>query len=241
MIKFYTHVLEHNGANPRYDVFARVLRYSSGDVVTVRNITCDDRDLKNSCKLHGTYFQNTRKTIHHEDLIARHDDGEYVALLDADMFVLRAIHPELLEAVRGADIAITYRGPHDKFKFNSGLFVTRVSSLTRRLHAEWVATCKRFLANPREYRRYAHTYGGINQSSLACVLEQSEFKAINIAKLSTLEWNAIVSDHASAVDNARIVHILGPLRREILSSKRTSTLSKLWEAQYDGYRVHNCC
>ena len=241
-MKFYTQTFYGNGAQPHYDGFANVLRATSGDKVKIIRIEDEDLDMNAAAKLHGTYFQNARKTRHHAELIERHADGECVALLDADMFVLRSIDPELQIALGDCDIAITYRSAHSMYVFNSGLFVTRVSSLTRALHAAWVECCNAFLAEPKLYHKYSRNYGGINQSSLACVLERPEFRDIKIARLATLEWNAIAADHASAEKNqcTRIVHVLGPLRRDVLSSRPKTSLGKIWCAAHADC-IHNFC
>src|SRR5690606_29936439 len=84
MLKFYTQVFADAGTP--YFRMAEILQRSGkahGVDITINVIHDTDEELEG--KLHGTYYQNCRKTKHHNELIQRHQDGDVVVLLDADM------------------------------------------------------------------------------------------------------------------------------------------------------------
>lgn len=240
-MKFYTQVF--SDASSHYAAMAQVLAASAaehGSTVSINHIFDDDKELKGA--LRGTYYQNCRKTKHHAELICGQNDGDVIVLMDADMLVLRAMEPALIDQLAWHDIGITYRPPGHAFKINTGLVVTRVSPLTRRFHLAWAERCAQMVQEPRLYRQFASQYGGVNQSSFASTL--LDFPELLVAPLTTGEWNAVAGEHFTALSShSRVVHILGPLRRLCLSPKPMAgnpvlkSLERIWR-QYAG-RIHN--
>lgn len=215
-MNFYTQVFADAGV--QYAQMALVLSasaYEHGTMICIRNIHDTDKELHGN--LRGTYYQNCRKTKHHAELIGQHKDGDVVVLMDADMLVLRALEPALLDSLGSCDIGITHRPPGHGFKINTGLVVTRVSNLTRRFHLAWAERAAQMVQEPRLYRQFASQYGGVNQSAFASV--RADFPELQVAELTTGEWNAVAQEHFTAMANARVVHILGQLRRLCLSPK----------------------
>lgn len=218
MIHFYTQVF--SDAGPQYDRMAKALWSSAeahGVNLKINYIPGADAELQG--KLHGTYYQNCRKTKHHYELVRQHDTGDIVVLLDADMLVLKPLLPDLEKLMVNKDLAITYRPPSHKFVFNSGFIATRVSPMTRLLHCAWAQQAAAMIQDPRLYRKYASRYGGVNQSALGSLIDvpNSDWAHIRIAELTTLEWNATVLEHPHALKASRIVHLLGNLRRYCLN------------------------
>lgn len=239
MLKFYTQVFADAGT--RYFRMAEVLQRSAkvhGVDVTINTIKDTDEELEG--KLHGSYYQNCRKTKHHANLIASHADGDVVVLLDADMLVLRPLAVELLEALGDKDIAITYRPASHPFMLNSGFIATRVSGLTKQLHQAWSQRAAEMVQEPRLYHRFRHRYGGVNQSALGSLLEEAEWEHVDIAGLSTLEWNAVMLEHHAAVERSRVVHLLGSLRKYCLGnscplSHQLYPLVQIWNSYADSF------
>jgi hypothetical protein len=240
MIRFYTQVFSDAGV--QYSRMAKVLQRSAkahGVDVTINYISDSDTELRGS--LHGTYYQNCRKTKHHAELIDRQDTGDIVALLDADMLVLKPLLPDLEELMAGRDLAITYRPPHHRFLLNSGMVATRVNPLTRQLHWNWAKRAAKMMQEPKLYRQYASRYGGINQSALGSLLEEEEWNCLKLLGLTTLEWNATVLEHSQSLEKSRIVHLLGALRKYCLhpgscpSKHFLAPLVAAWEQHADSF------
>lgn len=156
------------------------------------------------------YTQNTRKTRWQRKVVEAAPDGELICFLDADMLVLQPLNE--IEQFN-FDLALTYAVTGNVYKFNTGTTFVRISDKMRDFYRDWEARAIKFLCTPQAHAKYSKEYGGINQSSLASLLD--ERKDIQIFELQTHRWNALNTTHSTAMEQANVVHIIGDLRRSL--------------------------
>ncbi len=173
---------------------------------------------------------NTAKMRLWESVVADAEDGECLALIDADVIVLRPL-ADVFSAE--FDLAMTWRPEGAKFPFNSGVVFVRVNDRTREFFAEWRRVNDEFLADGERHQQFRARYGGINQAALGAMLESDLAANLNILKLDCEEWNCEDSTWALANDATRVVHIKGRLRKAIFRGgprdAATAPLVDLWE------------
>lgn len=175
-----------------------------------------------------SHIANTHKLAAWARLVAEAPDGARVALLDADMLILRSLDPVWDLAF---DVAYTVRRAA-KLPLNAGVMFVRVSPDTRAFLRAWATENERLLWHPTEHRIWRKKYGGINQASLGLLLERGDH-GLQFATLPCLEWNCEDTTW-SAFDPAvtRILHIKSALRRTVFglapSVRALAPLVALW-------------
>lgn len=208
------------GSPAVYHKMAKVLKQSveteSTNVdCTISYITDADSDLRDK-KYKETYVQNTRKTRHFADLVNNSTNGTVLLLLDCDMLCIKDLSGLDLG---DADLALTYRNKSpNRYIFNTGFVAIRVSDRMKDFCNAWALQAEHLLRNPRDHAALRNKYGGINQSSLGYLLEGSE--DIRVKRLATTEWNCLPSTYDSALESARLIHLMGQLR-SMISYNRT--------------------
>lgn len=171
-----------------------------------------------------SHVANTHKLADWARVIGHAPDGARVALLDADMLILRP-----LDAVWDAVFDVAYTVRRDaKLPLNAGVVFVRVSPATRTFFADWDTENQRLLWNPTEHRIWRRKYGGINQAALGVLLERATH-GLRLHELPCVEWNCEDTTW-SIFDPAvtRVLHIKSALRRTVFGlSPATQALQPL--------------
>lgn len=233
-MRLETSLFEAGPHDDGYERMARVLEYSARlhspeTPLTVRRITSADDDIVAAGEgRKSRYLDNTRKTRHHCAAVQAAENGELLCLIDADTMVLGDLTP--VESY-DFDLAYTLRPDHAQYAFNSGVVFIRISEKIKEFYRRWEAVVFQMLADKSFHDQYQPRYGGVNQSGLAHLLEQSD--EIKTKTLPCRVWNCEQDSWPLFGSDTKVVHILGVLRRECLygepSCERfTYPLSKKW-------------
>lgn len=212
-------------ADPFYGAMAMVLKrtcelYSPDTPITVRQYNAMDCDIAGAAYRSVSHAHNCRKTRRHAEIVNEAKDGEVLCLLDADMMVLRPLDVDM----RRHDLAITLACPGNRYAFNTGTIVVKVSDATRRLFARWQEVAFRMMVDETLHESWRRNYGGVNQCALAAIIDDRGLDecGVKLLELETTEWNALNADHHRAMQVSRVVHLVGPLRMAVRRSFRNS-------------------
>lgn len=167
-----------------------------------------------------SHVANTQKLDHWAETVNAADDGEQVLLVDTDTVVLQP-----LDDLWALPFDLAYTTRPRGFPFNAGVIAVRVSDRVRTFMADW-ADANRALLGADKANAYAaaRTYGGINQASLAPLLQHASERGITLRALPCAEWNCEDTTWAE-FDPARtrILHVKSALRTMALSMERPSS------------------
>jgi len=201
----------------------------------VLRIADSDKDILRLGKC-SNYLQNTRKTRHHCALVQAAEVGELLCLIDCDMLVLRDLS-DAESFVEGIDLAYTIV-PGGLTYINTGVVFVRVSERTKSFYREWSEIALRMLKDRVLHDKWKRTYGGINQCALA--LRLSEPNELTTLELDGKFWNATTLNWPTALECARMVHILGKLRSGLLNRNSDSLNDPLLELKKKWRRYESC-
>lgn len=205
--------------------------------IDIVEITASDQDLWHIGRGGlSTFTHNTRKARHHHRSLEKASDGELICFIDCDTFVLQDLSG--IDEFDQFDLGITYRPANNKYKFNSGVVFVRASDSTRELYHRWAEEAKYMLGHRDYFSAYHSSYGGINQSALGSLMERGYTAHLNVFNMQTRYWNALSDEHPRALEEAKIVHLVGPLRRHIAAKMyprggQLGPLVREWR-KYDG-------
>lgn len=159
------------------------------------------------------YINNARKTKHHNEYLQSvpAGDTEMRCLIDCDTLVLRDLG--LAESFHH-DLLYTTRPSEAKFLINSGVLLVKPSPKTKDFFQRWYDTVLLMLACPEIRLAWHDRYGGINQCGLARTL--AERHDLIVGELPCREWNSVSESWGTAMQEARVVHLLDRLRRACL-------------------------
>lgn len=209
-----------NDGDRKYEALTNVLvksakLYSPEIHLEVNRIAADDRDLKRTgYGRQKSYTQNTRKTRHHCHVVNSAQDGELLCLMDSDTMFLRECC-DVEHLMEGYDFGYTKR--KSGFYINSGVVFVRVSLLTRQMYCDWNNNAVLMLSNRDLHFQYKAKYGGINQCALMHTLKA--YPQLKVLELPCEEWNSTKETWPTALEKAKIVHVLGDLRRSVTSKR----------------------
>lgn len=190
---------------------ASALMHCTGWTVNIRAIRPSHAQSAIGLRRHAT---NTQKLDHWTAQVVAAADGEQLLLMDADTVVLRPLD-DLWE--QAFDLAYTVRPPRAKFPLNGGVVGVRVSDRTRAFLTAWAEGNRRLLGERTGAYDWARRFGGVNQASLAPLLDQAEARGVEVRALPCAEWNC--EDTTWAEFNparTRILHVKDALRRMAL-------------------------
>lgn len=200
------------GDNAKYERMARALVVSAeanSPLASINVTKFEDRDNDiTRWRRAPNLLNNSRKTKHHQQLVSEAADGEVLCMIDADTLILGEL--SAAEAF-DFDLAVTIKPADSAYEFNSGVVFVRVSRRTKEWYEDWLAVCMQMIAQPQLYANYKTRYGGINQSSLGCLLE-SRPDELNVLRLPCAEWNSVRETWPEFSPSTKVVHLLGKLR-----------------------------
>ena len=175
-----------------------------------------------------SHADNSWKLGYWARLVTDAPEGARLLLADVDTFVVRNLD---VLWTKDFDVAYTVRPASCRLPLNGGVVAVRVSELTRDFMRAWLATDRRFLADPEEHRPWRKRYGGMNQSSFGYMLTSPG--GVKFAALPCLEWNCEDSswvDFDSEV--TRIVHVKSALRMAVFGigprARKVKPLARMW-------------
>lgn len=166
-------------------------------------------------RTHGipAHVDNTHKLAWWADRVRECADGDQVLLIDADTAILRSLDDIWQQPF---DVAYTVRSGFIA-PFNAGVVFLRASDRTRAFMDRWVVLndqIQRITTKPWRKR-----YGGVNQASLAELLNETDAMGVQLRQLSCREWNCEDSAWAHyESDVTRILHVKSELRRACLTT-----------------------
>lgn len=221
-----------DGAAGQWPRLARVLAYTAAQHCPhwARQIDAIRPTPMTSAIGHASHVANTQKMIHWGEAVAASAEGDRLALLDADLMILRPLDP-----IWDLPFDVAYTVKDSRFPFNSGVVFVRSSPAARRFVAAWLAENIRMLGDGAAHAGWRRKYGGINQASLGYVLEHNLAAEVAILPIPCLEWNC--EDHSWRAYNpsvTRIVHVKSRLRMSVFRLMPTDPalrgLVKRWHA-----------
>jgi hypothetical protein len=163
---------------------------------------------------------NVCKTKAMKQVVHAAPAGAILGFIDADAMVLRDIS-DAEDLLDDCDIVLTSRGRGNVYDFNSGVLFMKVSWRVKNLLTAWEHQAELMLEDVMLFSKYHKKYGGINQSALGSLIETDQLGGVIIKRVPNREWNALNADHGYAIEQSRIVHVLGPLRRSIRHEDKT--------------------
>jgi hypothetical protein len=179
----------------------------------------------------SAYAANTQKLDEWTRIVAAAQDGDRLALLDADTMILHA-----LDSVwdLNFDLAYTRRPASCRLPINAGVIFLRVTARVRSFVERWRDENRLMLRDRQRHETWRKRYGGINQAALGAILEAGAGAQLAVVPLECLEWNC---EDASwpLYDPAvtRIVHLKSALRQALFSRAHVSAsvrpLAHIWQ------------
>lgn len=165
-----------------------------------------------------TFIDNSYKLRYWAEMISRAKDGTKLALIDADMVVLRPLADAFTEPF---DIAITRRTA-SFMPYNGGAVFVRASKAARVFFNEWSKVDQKMLDDVQFHTQWRRKYYGINQAALGFMLTERAWLPASIAELPCKIWNACNEDWAVVGNHTRILHIKNDLRHHCLKTRTWS-------------------
>lgn len=225
-------VAPYFGENPRYLRMARVLDYTAAlhcagwdrQVRRIEPPPITDAHMAAA----ASHVYNTQKMESWYQAVMAAADGDRLALLDADMMIVRP-----LDDVWDLPFDYAYTTKDSRFPFNSGVMFLRVSPKVRAFVQAWRDENRRMLREYDFHMPWRKKYGGINQASLGYALDSGLAADLTIARLPCPEWNCEDTSWRT-FDPAvtRIVHIKSQLRLAIFQDGRppekSGPIIQLW-------------
>lgn len=179
-----------------------------------------------------SFLANTQKLRLWQEAVEALEDGDVLALMDADTVVLRD-----LSAATDIpfDVAYTIRPESSKLPFNAGVVLVRGNDRARTFFRRWRDINDAMLVDPNYHEKFRRKFGGINQASLGALIEDPG--DLDLVRLPCEEWNSVDQTwHLYDPDTTRIAHVKGDLRRLCLglTDKRVTAavalaVRPLWE------------
>lgn len=156
---------------------------------------------------------NVQKIADWCDVVETAPDGDCIALLDTDTFVMNPLEPIWAMSF---DVAYTARHPKAPMPINAGVVFVRVSEQTREFFRLWRDENIRMLADGEYHEFWMRRYGGINQASLGAIIHRKP--QIQMLDLPCAEWNCEDTTWSEFDEHrTRIVHVKSGLRRAIFN------------------------
>ena len=171
----------------------------------------------------ASHVENTQKMEHWHHLVSTAPDGAQLLLTDADTMILRP-----LDDLWDREFDLAYTTKESRFPFNSGVVALRVSPEVRAFVAAWRDENLRMLGDGQHHQEWRRRYGGINQASLGCMLEQGERYGVRLGTLPCREWNCEDSSWAAFDPHVtRLVHLKSSLRKALFHRGYLGHLAQL--------------
>lgn len=121
------------------------------------------------------------------------------------------------------DVAYTIKPEPRKAKqlpFNGGTVLVKVSDASRAFFAQWTQTNRELYADVNRHAPYRAKYGGMNQASLGCMLDECLVPdGCHLEPLPCQRWNACDMHNWRSWRSAAIVHVKGALRTTVFSKR----------------------
>ena len=180
---------------------------------------------------------NVQKIADWCDVVVAAPDGDCIALLDTDPFIVNPLDPVWKIPF---DVAYTARPNSCVMPINAGVVFVRVSPQTREFFLLWRDENIRMLADGDYHEFWMRRYGGINQAALGAVIHRKP--VVHMVDLPCVEWNCEDTTWSEFDDaRTRIVHVKSGLRRAIFNlSPATDVMRPLvrrWRAlEHDANR-----
>lgn len=220
MINFV--IFEFRAPNPRenYKFFADLFvkscsYYHPKDKIHRIKLGEDVWDSYTRSRSFNSLKANTIKINNWIDVLNEFDESDKIIFCDCDMMFKDNI-ADIFDY--SFDIAYTERY-NFKLPINGGLIALRNNHRSQDFIRLWIETNNLLMNNRNLHRSYQRRFGGINQSSLGKVLEDKEFSA-NVIPVPCHIYNCCdAKDFENHFDTAKVIHIKGNLRQEILHKK----------------------
>lgn len=229
MKRFYSCFFSLKGS-PQYPRMARVLAHTARKhlpdwEVRVDEIAAPEAEGAEKTwrvrRRHGL-ATNTDKLRDWVAAVDRCDDGDLLALVDADAMVTASLDP-ILDL--DFDVAYTRKEGAEKLPINGGVVFVRVNARSRAFMRRWREENDRLYARPEEHAPWREHFGGMNQAAFGRMLTTGEHPPATLLPISAHEWNACWSPAWRQWKRARIVHIKSGLRRTIFGAQRPENLT----------------
>lgn len=159
-------------------------------------------------------LENTHKLEEWTAIIEQAPVGSRILLIDVDTFIVRPLDDIW---TRSFDIAYTgKRGA--RWPLNGGVIFLRVSEGTQAWMRAWRTENRAMFFSEERHKPYRRKFGGMNQASLGCLLDQPISKALDILEVPCHEWNCEDASWLS-FDPAvtRVVHVKSALRKAVFN------------------------
>jgi hypothetical protein len=177
-------------------------------------------------------ISNTYKLEKWIEEINKCKDGDYIALVDADMLILRDFSRVFNYRF---DVAYTYR-TSGYLPLNGGVIFVKVNDLSKDFFNKFYRINLHFLKNKKEHDKYRKIYAGMNQAAFGWMLEESNHPA-HVLALPCPIWNVCNEDWKNMDESAYILHIKSKLRLMCFNQKRPTPdverLVDLWQGYYN--------
>lgn len=201
------------GALTYWERLARVLRFSAEDQCRGWEIRVEAiayPNVRSECPL----TDNTHKLAWWHHRVIEAADGDRLLLIDADTAILRPLDP-----IWERDFDFCYTPKPKKYPpLNGGVIFIRVSERTRAFMEAWVKQNAALMSMQR--KQWRRQYGGVNQASLADVLESAERFGVRTLGVPCLEWNCEDSAWSSFdPEVTRILHVKSTLRLALIKGR----------------------
>lgn len=176
----------------------------------------------------------------HHRLIACDEYIQYnrddIIMTDCDMMFLG----DLSAAFNDFDIALTYRDtPGSRIPINGGVVMVRNTDAAREFVRLWRESDDYFYANRKALLKWTPVHKGINQSSLARVLDRGEHHA-RLVYLPCSRYNACEQDWQHIETHPPLcVHVKSALRDDVLSGKAINRMKPALRAAARAWRDAN--
>lgn len=208
-------------SDERYPRMARVLEYTARRhcpdyVISIREVKAP---ITHGHKYRQRSFAtNSDKLDHWNGIVQAAPDGDQIALLDSDMFIVRTLDP-----IWDDDAAITVTGYRPiRMPFNGGAVFLRIGDVARQFMIEWADVNARMMRDGNFHQPYRAKYGGMNQAALGYLIEERGWQP---RVVPTAEWNNCDIRSWPQWHESRIVHVKSSLRRTIFSGRRAIATS----------------
>lgn len=200
----------------RWDRMAAVLRYTAAQQCPGWRVNVHALAPAGHRGHSRTVANNTHKLDEWARIVAAAADGDRIALVDADVFLLRPLDDVWAWPF---DVAITTK-PGAEYPINGGVVFLRVSPASRRFMADWQRANAEMLADPGFHLPWRRRFAGINQAALGYLRDGRGLPDLQLRELPCAEWNC-EDAHWASFDPAvtRIVHVKSALRLACLETQ----------------------
>jgi hypothetical protein len=231
-VKLVTVQFNHHGRQNfklLLDVFVKSVRKNMPNVKIVQEcIDAPERDTSHARNL----LNNSVKL----EIWNRHmqEENENVIFADCDILCNASAWSAFQTEF---DVALTFKPVKSGFPMNGGIVFARPTDGAREFFAKWLEINSRMYNDPNFHIDWKQKYGGMNQAAFGYIYEKNECPGVNIARLSTRDYNAVECDWGHITDETAFIHYKSKLRHMILSGHKPYGVYA--EAMKRWYEVRN--